>query len=456
MWVRAVGVLALGGFTVVASACQELGGGVTEVQLVRVRGCDTGPPSETPPSQPGAPPDAGCRPVASVEVTPSESVIGVGNTVPLEATLRDRNEREITNRSVNWSSSNENAATVDENGLVLGMGEGLATISAESEEQVGTAMVTVIALPEILFRSDRDGVTEVYGVNANGSGLVRLTDGSELKQNPVWSPDRQKILFTKAAAVNGINQSMYVVDAIEAVLDPDAAHHEDMSVSKNSCLPSRNNTCVDGQQHWSPDGRQIIFSSNRDGADLPSQAHPELDVYLMDVETKLILRRWINSTGEEASPGISPAAPNMLLFSGYRTALGGDPFDLYLMEMDEEVTDAVNLTQPAGFVDARDGRWSPDGTRIVFTGFTHSTREDVWVYTIATAAFAGLNTRRHGFDDLAGGGGGIGWSPDGDRLVIAARRNGNWDCFIVDSANGDLLTRVTAHPANDLQCSWFN
>ncbi len=45
------------------------------------------------------------------------------------------------------------------------------------------------------------------------------------------------------------------------------------------------------------------------------------------------------------------------------------------------------------------------------------------------------------------------WSPDGQTLAFAGRREGNWDLFAVD-ADGNGLRRLTAHPAYDGQPAW--
>ena len=48
---------------------------------------------------------------------------------------------------------------------------------------------------KIAFSSDRDGNPEIYVMNADGSGLERLTYGPQHDTNPVWSPDGQHIAF---------------------------------------------------------------------------------------------------------------------------------------------------------------------------------------------------------------------------------------------------------------------
>ena len=46
-------------------------------------------------------------------------------------------------RVITWSTSDANVATVDQTGLVRGVGPGSATITATSEGQSGTAAITV-------------------------------------------------------------------------------------------------------------------------------------------------------------------------------------------------------------------------------------------------------------------------------------------------------------------------
>ena len=40
----------------------------------------------------------------------------------------------------------------------------------------------------IAFTSDRDGNNEIYVMDADGSGLTRLTDDPAVDKDPVWSP----------------------------------------------------------------------------------------------------------------------------------------------------------------------------------------------------------------------------------------------------------------------------
>ena len=45
------------------------------------------------------------------------------------------------------------------------------------------------------FMSKRDGNREIYVMNADGTGVVRLTDNGAGDWHPAWSPDGGRIAF---------------------------------------------------------------------------------------------------------------------------------------------------------------------------------------------------------------------------------------------------------------------
>lgn len=48
---------------------------------------------------------------------------------------------------------------------------------------------------KIAFTSDRDGNSEIYVMNSDGSGQVRLTNNPGVDDFPSWSPDGNRIAF---------------------------------------------------------------------------------------------------------------------------------------------------------------------------------------------------------------------------------------------------------------------
>ena len=87
-------------------------------------------------------------PVASITVTPAQSLKIVGQTVQMTATLRDSTGALVTGRPLTWSSSNTAVATVTAgSGIVTAVAPGTANILARADGVVGSAAITVIFVP---------------------------------------------------------------------------------------------------------------------------------------------------------------------------------------------------------------------------------------------------------------------------------------------------------------------
>ena len=71
------------------------------------------------------------------------SVLKPGNNVQIYALVIDQKSQEIDEPDITWSSSNESAATVDDNGLVTAKGQGATEIRAKVAALEGKAEVAV-------------------------------------------------------------------------------------------------------------------------------------------------------------------------------------------------------------------------------------------------------------------------------------------------------------------------
>src|SRR5262249_42871042 len=101
---------------------------------------------------------------------------------------------------------------------------------------------------KIAFSSNRSGDTEIYVMNADGSGVRRLTHSPKFDAPSEWSSDRTKLLFyTQRSAGGGV-----------WVMNADGTGQRNLT--KNAAHSSAG-------RGWSPDGKQIAFDSNRDGND---------------------------------------------------------------------------------------------------------------------------------------------------------------------------------------------
>lgn len=82
-------------------------------------------------------------PVASVEVTPGTADRLVGETVQLTAVAKDASGATLGGRKFSWTTSSAQVATVNASGLVTGVADGTATITATSEGKSASATITV-------------------------------------------------------------------------------------------------------------------------------------------------------------------------------------------------------------------------------------------------------------------------------------------------------------------------
>lgn len=97
---------------------------------------------------------------------------------------------------------------------------------------------------------------EIYVMNADGTGEMRLTDSSRgPDMQPVWSPDGRRIAFTRVGTSGPIFSGAFVGDIY--IMNADG------SAQTSITRTGGRGTNLDAV--WSPDGRKILFTSERDG-----------------------------------------------------------------------------------------------------------------------------------------------------------------------------------------------
>ena len=105
----------------------------------------------------------------SITITPNPVSLVEGTTVQLNAEVYPA---DVTDKTVTWSSSNTEVATVDAAGLVTGVSTGKATVTAKCGEVSATVEVTVTADPAGLesVMADPNAIFDVYTI---GGSVVR-------------------------------------------------------------------------------------------------------------------------------------------------------------------------------------------------------------------------------------------------------------------------------------------
>jgi uncharacterized protein YjdB/alpha-tubulin suppressor-like RCC1 family protein len=87
--------------------------------------------------------------VATVTVAAVSRPLDIGGTAQLAATVKDAKGKPLTDRTVVWSTSAPEVATVTSSGLAMAIGQGAATITAGSEGKSGTVKLTVNGPPPV-------------------------------------------------------------------------------------------------------------------------------------------------------------------------------------------------------------------------------------------------------------------------------------------------------------------
>lgn len=116
-------------------------------------------------------------PVATVRLSPLSSSVIQGGTVQLTPTVEDSTGVVVTDRLIEWSSSDPTKASVSTSGLVTSISPGAVTITAISETRQGTASVTVQQVPVDTITATASGFSFPLA-QANKSFAITLKDAA--------------------------------------------------------------------------------------------------------------------------------------------------------------------------------------------------------------------------------------------------------------------------------------
>ncbi len=280
---------------------------------------------------------------------------------------------------------------------------------------------------EIAFASNRDGNTEIYLMNANGTNQVRLTDSPGNDTSPAGAPDGSKIAFVsdRDAAASG-GQDVFV-------MDPDGANQENIT-SPSSALKSAALLAgaeVNGEPAWSPDSEMIAFSSNRDG---------NYEIYRMGADGSSP-DNLTSSPGGDHSPAWSPEGDKIVFYS-YRDG------DAEIYSMNADGTDEQRLTNDCG--SDRAPQWSSDGTQIVFDS-NRGGNFEVYIMNSDGSDPVPLS-------DLPGYNGGPTWAPkgssSGQKIAFTSEEAGKFEVFVMNS-DGSGKKNITNGISDDGAPSWL-
>jgi TolB protein len=258
--------------------------------------------------------------------------------------------------------------------------------------------------PAIVFVSTRDNpvgtllnASEIYLMDPDGTNVRRLTDNQDGDTLPAISPDGRRIVFDS----NRVRSPEHPANT---------PHLFVMNVDGSAQTP----LTWGSSASWSPDGKRIAFHASASGKAAATRAEPgaptfDSDIFIADVDGLL----------------------------AHRGA-------------------ARNLTHSPSTMDD-DADWSPDGKRIVYTSRAPATRSANAINDPSAEIFlinadgSGSPVRLTANDEEERA---PAWSPDGKRILYVARKGGPDFELCVMNADGTGQTQLTDNAVGDLTSSW--
>src|SRR5262249_37399725 len=228
---------------------------------------------------------------------------------------------------------------------------------------------------------DSDCGKEIFVINADGSGLRRLTRNTVPHWETAWSPDGQKIAWTSRC--HGTGADVFVMSA-------DGSDQQDL-------MPTPGNR---GEPRWSPDGRAILFTAVPPGQPPSPSGWPYSDVYVMNADGSGQRNLTHTPEGGEGDPSWSPDGQHIAFT---RT---GPPGELRIIVMNADGSGKHSVTPTSIYTGDRGitGAWSPDGRRIA--SWDHAS-----IYLVNADGIGLRRLAQNAFE-------GPSWSPDGRKLIF--------------------------------------
>ena len=280
----------------------------------------------------------------------------------------------------------------------------------------------------IAFTSTRSGNGEIYRMSFDGKRVRKLTKHPKYDGGAAWSPDGQQITFISFRDLNRIEAGGIVLGEIY-LMNADGKNPINLTQSVEK---------PDLGSSWSPDGKQIAFSSS----ELFVQDNLfRSDIWVMDVDGGNS-HNLTKHDAQDVAPAWSPDG-KQIAFSSDRDGNR----EIYVMGSDG--ANSINLTNhPAG-----DGKpdWSPDGKQIAFSSDRDKRDNDdknVEIYVMNADGTNPVNLTNHPAEDKRPS-----WSPDGTRIAFDSNRDVNREVYVMN-ADGTAPINLTQHPAWDGHPSW--
>lgn len=203
-----------------------------------------------------------------------------------------------------------------------------------------------------------------------------------------------------------------------------------------------NNTVLDNDPDWSPDGSQIVYISAVDSE--PGAPGRRRDVFLMNADGSGSHRLFQMPGGAGSThPRWSPDG-SRISFDSFDLATGFQP---YVMNKDGSNVKLIRSMPGENF----GLEWSPDGTRFLF--LTNRAPRQLWTLYVMPVDGSSDTQLSNGGTCPADLGRAAQWSPDGSSIAISCNTElGQWISIL--NAAGTTVTPLTINATEDFNPVW--
>ena len=152
----------------------------------------------------------------SITIEPtSATLMSLGETVQLTASVQDGNGQPVADASITWQSSDTAVATVSDQGLVTTVGNGSVTITARSGNASANADISVIQTPITIHVEPEHAVLIAFGEMLQLAATVRDGNGQPVADASItWQSSNPEVAeVSEVGLVTAVANGMTTITA---------------------------------------------------------------------------------------------------------------------------------------------------------------------------------------------------------------------------------------------------